>query len=364
LPPEAQFDRETGIRNWADNYYDIGPEQYAFVPANQFGAKVSAHVVVPTERNVTIINQTTNITNITYTNSVIVDRGPSYDDLRARSSQPIERFRLERTLDSNNEGPVFRGEVVSLSTVDFRPPERATRPVRVSRTIAQPVVERGWAGILDARAAQKARNKMQAEATPPPNPPPKRFVRPDQRTVIPSRPAAINISTPIASAAPVSTPVVSTTGTPVATPATPARPTRPGATPRPTVPIPPANVTATRAPNEIPMPTTTPARPTANQSPGMIPAPSVQPTPPLPAKNVFSPKAADRNPGKGADAAREAKRQERQQEQAQRQAARKKRMEERRANKTGRPEPSPANPTPVSEQPAPNASASPEARQP
>ena len=24
LPPEAQFDRQTGIRNWADNYYDIG----------------------------------------------------------------------------------------------------------------------------------------------------------------------------------------------------------------------------------------------------------------------------------------------------------------------------------------------------
>src|SRR5678815_877255 len=39
LPPEAQFDRETGIRNWADNYYDIGPEHYTFVPAKQFGAK-------------------------------------------------------------------------------------------------------------------------------------------------------------------------------------------------------------------------------------------------------------------------------------------------------------------------------------
>ncbi|MEO5717760.1 MAG: DUF6600 domain-containing protein, partial [Chthoniobacterales bacterium] len=34
LPPEAQFDRQTGIRNWADNYYGIGPDQYAFVSAN------------------------------------------------------------------------------------------------------------------------------------------------------------------------------------------------------------------------------------------------------------------------------------------------------------------------------------------
>src|SRR5205814_1230611 len=132
LPPEAQFDRQTGIRNWADNYYDIGPEQYSFVPASQFGAKVSAGVVVPTERNVTIINQTTNITNITYNNSVIVDRGPSYDDLRARRSQPIERFRLERTLNSNNEGPVFRGTVLSVPPVASRPPQQPTRPAHAS----------------------------------------------------------------------------------------------------------------------------------------------------------------------------------------------------------------------------------------
>jgi hypothetical protein len=71
------------------------------------------------------------VTNITYNNSVIVDRGPSYDDLRARSSQPIERFRLERTQDFNHERPVFRGEVVALPALDFRPAERSARPARV-----------------------------------------------------------------------------------------------------------------------------------------------------------------------------------------------------------------------------------------
>ena len=88
LPPEAQFDRQTGIRNWADNYYDIGPEQYAFVPANQFGGQSERQVSsFPTERNVTIINQTINVTNITYNNSV--DRR-SRPELRrfARSEQP------------------------------------------------------------------------------------------------------------------------------------------------------------------------------------------------------------------------------------------------------------------------------------
>ena len=155
MPPEAQFDRLTGIRNWADNYYDIGPEQYTFVPASEFGQKVSPREIVPIERNVTIINQTTNVTNITYNNSVIVDRGPSYDDLRSHSRQPIERFRLERRQDFNTGAPVLRDDVVALPTMDFRPAERAARPNRVVRTIAQPVAERGWTGIRDAPAAQK-----------------------------------------------------------------------------------------------------------------------------------------------------------------------------------------------------------------
>ncbi|HMG05065.1 MAG TPA: cell envelope integrity protein TolA, partial [Chthoniobacterales bacterium] len=38
LPPEARFDRGTGIHNWSDSYYDVGPDQYCFVETKQFGA--------------------------------------------------------------------------------------------------------------------------------------------------------------------------------------------------------------------------------------------------------------------------------------------------------------------------------------
>src|SRR3981189_2517961 len=75
LPPEARFDRRRGIHNWADNYYDIGPDQYSFVPTNQFGAQRVEQTVVPVERNVTIVNQTTNITNITYSNTTVINQG-------------------------------------------------------------------------------------------------------------------------------------------------------------------------------------------------------------------------------------------------------------------------------------------------
>ena len=44
--------------------------------------------VVPEERNVTIVTQTTNVTNITYNNTYIVNEGPNYDELRVRSRRP------------------------------------------------------------------------------------------------------------------------------------------------------------------------------------------------------------------------------------------------------------------------------------
>src|ERR1700686_1798678 len=116
LPPEARFDRKSGIRNWADNYYDIGPDQYAFVPGDEFGSPRIQRSVVPVERNVTIVIETTNVTNITYTNTTIINQGPNYEEMRSRSQQPIERYRLERQLNSEAAAPpTVRGEVLVMS---------------------------------------------------------------------------------------------------------------------------------------------------------------------------------------------------------------------------------------------------------
>lgn len=325
LPPEAQFDRQTGIRNWADSYYDIGPEHYTFVPAKQFGAKVSAAVILPPEHNVTIINQTINVTNITYNNSVVVDQGPSYDELRAQSTQPIERFRLERSQDLVNERPTFHGDVVTLPALKFRSAAQVSQPPRISRTVPQTVVENGWSGIKDQQAAQKARDKIKAEATPPPNAPPKKFVRP-QGQISQPRPA------------PTVTPV-----------------------PNPSVkpqPAPPRPIAATPTPNETAVPARTP-RPRATNRPPLTPAPSAS------AEDNASTTPADRNQPPTATTSQQERRRQRQEAQAQRRAEREQTMEQRRKQTSERPEPSPtASPTAneqaaASSLPSPDAAASP-----
>jgi hypothetical protein len=188
LPPEARFDRRTGIQNWADNYYDIGPERYAFVPTNDFGEQQIERTVVPVERNVTIVEQTTNVTNITYNNTTIINQGPNYDELRQRTRQPIQRLRLERRQRFENDNPqtVVRGEVIEMSAPTIAPVRPADRPRAVKEKIAQTIVDRSSAEIHDQKAAEKARAKMKAEATPPTAAPPLRKTnqRPDQQTAV------------------------------------------------------------------------------------------------------------------------------------------------------------------------------------
>jgi hypothetical protein len=182
LPPEARFDRRSGIHNWADNYYDIGPEQYSFVPTNQFGAQRVETALVPAERNVTIVNETTNVTSITYNNTIIVNQGPSYDELRARTQRPIERFRLERestvNVQTGNPRPVIKGAVIQVPAPIIAKAQPADRPRSVKEKITQTTVDRGWERIADRQAAERARAKIKSESTPPPDVAQKTFVKP------------------------------------------------------------------------------------------------------------------------------------------------------------------------------------------
>ena len=194
LPPEARFDRDTGIRNWSDNYYDIGPDQYAFVATNEFGAQRIQDTLLPRERNAAIVDQTTNVTSITYNNTTIVNQGPNYDELRKRSREPVQRLRLQREnlLNENFDArAVVQGDAVVITAPVIAVPQASDRPRAVKETIAQTTVDLGWDAISDHQAADKARKRMKSEAPPPANLPSKKFTKPTSESNI----VAANAST-------------------------------------------------------------------------------------------------------------------------------------------------------------------------
>jgi hypothetical protein len=294
LPPEARFDRGTGIHNWSDSYYDVGPDQYCFVETKQFGAPRLENAVIPSERNVTIVNQTTNVTNITHNNTTIVNQGPSYDEIRTQTQQPIERLRLEREANINiNVGeprPVVRGQAIVIPAPLITRGQAVERPRRLKQTIVDVVVDRGWENTGDPQATEKVRAKMKAEATPPPNAPPKTFVKPtkaaaETSTTSASSPATAATALPSASATSISTPAsfaIGATATPVrgATPETTATATTtPSATARVTA-TPVETVTATPRPTLMPRPNArSTSSPSASSSATASPAPSAAASP-------------------------------------------------------------------------------------
>src|SRR5438067_10200344 len=220
LPPEARFDQRTGIHNWSDNYYDIGPDQYCFVATREFGAQRAESTILPPERNVAIVNQTTNVTNITYNNTTIVNEGPNYDEVRAQSRESMQRFRLERnaSVDLNVEAPrpLVQGETVIVAAPVISAPQASERPRAVKRNITQVTVALGWAAIGDHDAAKKTRDKMKAEATPPSNAPPRKFVKAAATTTTASQGAETPALSTSVTATPLPSATISATPAPTA----------------------------------------------------------------------------------------------------------------------------------------------------
>jgi hypothetical protein len=281
LPPEARFDRRSGIHNWADSYYDIGPAQYSFVASNDFGAEHLRHSVVPAERNINIIIETTNVTRITFSNTMVMNEGPSYEELRSRSQRPIERYRLRR--DQNMEAPArVAGGELEVAVPILSDVHNVYRPVHVKERVTDVNVDNGWTSVSDRAAAERARTKIRTEATPPPNAPPKKFVPPVEKlpTSAASPPPAS--ATAAASATATSAPARSTKPIPATTAAHSATPSPAASASPKTRPSPSARPSPTPSPAASPTVTVT-------VPPAVSNTPRTRPSPSLPARTSSTP---------------------------------------------------------------------------
>jgi hypothetical protein len=210
LPPEARFREATTISSWVDGYYDIGPGYYNFVEVRQFGAPRLREVVLPARENVTIVNETRNITNITYVNNVVHNGGPEYDVITKESAQPIRRLKLERQTDFQGGGatradalrPRVEGDVLRVMAPSIEAAPNAA-PKRVARKIETAEVNRGWKDVGEKGQADQLRARLKAEAKPPAGLPAKpKFERVMARQDGAEKPAATEAGTAPVPAAP------------------------------------------------------------------------------------------------------------------------------------------------------------------
>ena len=181
LPPEARWSISIGFNRWTDSYYDIGPSYYSFVPIHSFARRSSLRPFIMDRRsNVTYINRSVNITNITYRQNVVNNifvGGPDPDRYDRLGKNQVRRLTLRRDEDTfrrdwlNNRGDrpkdfgslsrIERDQLVIAAPTIKR--EDAPRlPSRVRERFERPEVDRGWRDVGDSKAADRLRESQRA----------------------------------------------------------------------------------------------------------------------------------------------------------------------------------------------------------
>lgn len=184
LPPEARFTTGIGFNTWVDRYYDIGPRHHRFVEVSHLGAPRLNNVFIDRIRNITIVNQTTNITNITRRNNLIYNGGPEYVELSRASREAIPRYRLERRREPARDGRVaeselrarIEGDTLQVADLPAEAPRERRKP-KVEKKLKQAEVDRGWREAGSPEEVAQARQRIKEEAELPADLPEKTPVR-------------------------------------------------------------------------------------------------------------------------------------------------------------------------------------------
>src|SRR5581483_11336207 len=178
LPPRGPGVVYSGrpIGPQVDIEFDIGPEYYNFCEVRYIGEPVLRNYIAPPVQNVTYINNTVNITNITVQNNVVYNYGPSYEVLSAASARPIQRLSIERQSATNLSVAAKSGTLTKVQgnkLIVAAPPKLAkahpaAKPPAVKTKVAQPKLNRGWAGVPnEAQLKQKIRTENPKNVPPP-----------------------------------------------------------------------------------------------------------------------------------------------------------------------------------------------------
>ena len=160
----------------ADIEFDIGPEYYNFIDIRFIGEPVLRDRIFAPSQNVTYINNTVNVTNISVRNNVVYNYGPDYNVLSAHSSRPIQRLSITRESATNLSAAAKSGALTKVQgdKLVVAAPQKLTKsapgaaPPSVKAKVAKPKIEKGWAGVPnEAQLKQKIKAENPKNIPPP-----------------------------------------------------------------------------------------------------------------------------------------------------------------------------------------------------
>ena len=278
LPPDAWSSH--GFNAAVDSYYDIGPGLYVFLRTADFGESTYRGRVVAPEQNVTIINQTVNVTKVVYQkiqNKVtVVNNGPDLAVINQVSRRPVPHLAVQRVATGAPQPARVEGNVLQLTAPEIKGAPPAGRPKAVKDAVKTADLDHGWrdAKSDESRLREEAKKEAHRAEENERNGAPVKSPLPPRESIAP-RPPVSPVATPAplppVKLAPSTTPLPAKLITPIPPRATPVRPL---ATPRLSKATP-----STDLPSVPPRPFATPRPPTADRPPAA--------TPPLPERPII-----------------------------------------------------------------------------
>ena len=172
LPPETEVVYESRpLTGHLDVEFDIGPGYYNFVDVRYIGEPVLRSRIVAVNQNVTYINQTVNVTNITYKNKTVYNYGPDLNVLNQYSSRPIQKLKLERQANvdvtaASKSGGLMKVQGNSLmvgSPTTIKKSAAPIAPPTVKTKVLDVKVEKGWSVAGDANAQAQLKEKIKTQ---------------------------------------------------------------------------------------------------------------------------------------------------------------------------------------------------------
>src|ERR1700730_10525433 len=175
LPPEADLSGNRSISSWSDSYYGIGPAAYSFISYSHWHEPSYAPYIEPSQRNVQIISQTRNVTNIVTNNNVVNNFGPPVQTISRNTNQNIQQVKLavSPTTDPKaNYGQSLQGNQLKVVAPPVTLRSQAAHVPPVQNRIANTQVEKGWQ-VVKPQEAEKLKRTITEQ-----NPPPKNLPKP------------------------------------------------------------------------------------------------------------------------------------------------------------------------------------------
>jgi hypothetical protein len=179
LPP-ASVGIDVQIGSNCDSAFQIGAGVYNFLPQQYMGDPNYRAHYVNRSNNFTIINRTTNITNITVNKTVINNynggaaadkfkqvsvQGPSLQSVNATSRKPIQRVSLT---SSTSRGPASQhGKTLAVYAPELKAtPGKAAKPPKVARQLQQVTENHGQDAAKPVQATRLVKAPAPKPAAP------------------------------------------------------------------------------------------------------------------------------------------------------------------------------------------------------